>query len=179
MIRTSQTRWLASSEDGSKLVNVRSGAAGGTNQKSELSDMIQIIYSAGRQFYAVPDVRRECGLWLSVETHAMPVPSEWRRPDSVCVCVMRGRDYYRIGMFRPAHTDGSEEVSIDDQRVKDYRDAAWWTPGLEEAWVELQALGAAERSRANESASRGAKPKAEHQESETGLKTPRAKTNRG
>jgi len=141
--------------------------------------MIQIIYSAGRQFYAVPDVRRECGLWLSVETHAMPVPSEWRRPDSVCVCVMRGRDYYRIGMFRPAHTDGSEEVSIDDQRVKDYRDAAWWTPGLEEAWVELQALGAAERSRANESASRGAKPKAEHQVSETGLKTPRAKTNRG
>ena len=101
---------------------------------------IQIIFSAGRQFYAVPEVHRECGLWLSVETHPLPVPSEWRRPGSTCLVVMRGRDYYRIGVFGPQHTDGSKSVSADDALVQDWRDAAWWTPGLQEAWVELQGL---------------------------------------
>jgi hypothetical protein len=101
---------------------------------------VQIIFSAGRRFYAVPELRRECGLWLSVEKHPLPVPSEWRRPEAICACIMRGRDYYRVGMFRPVHTDGSETAGIDDERVRDYRDVAWWTPGLEEAWVELQGM---------------------------------------
>jgi hypothetical protein len=101
---------------------------------------VQIIFSAGRQFYAVPEIRRECGLWLSVEKHPLPVPPEWRRPESICACVMCGRDYYRVGVFRPLHSDGSETAGSDDERVRDYRDAAWWTPGLEEAWVELQEL---------------------------------------
>jgi hypothetical protein len=101
---------------------------------------VEIIFSAGRQFYAVPEIRRECGLWLSVEKHPLPVPPEWRRPESICACVMRGRDYYRVGMFRPLHSDGSEAASIDDERVRDYRDAAWWTPGLEEAWGELPGM---------------------------------------
>jgi hypothetical protein len=116
---------------------------------------------------------RECGLWLSIQKHPLPVPPQFRRPDSVCACVMRGRDYYRVAMFRPAHTDGCTAVSLDDELVKDYCDAAWWTPGLEEAWVELDgmkeafarasapsviparsALGEAQRSRAKESATR-------------------------
>ncbi|HJU11870.1 MAG TPA: hypothetical protein VJ728_13390 [Candidatus Binataceae bacterium] len=113
---------------------------------------VRIIYSGGGQFYAVPDVERECGLWLSVETHSLPVPPEWRRPDSVCACVIRGRDYYRIGMFRPVHTDGSEVVSADDSKVTDYRDAAWWTPGLEKAWAAAQRV-----DEAMETARRGVK----------------------
>jgi hypothetical protein len=101
---------------------------------------MQIIFSAGRQLYAVPDVRRECGLWMSVAKHPLPVPPEWRRPGSTCVVVMPGRDYYRVGIFGPQHTDGSISVALDDELVQDYRDAAWWTPGLQEAWVELKGL---------------------------------------
>jgi hypothetical protein len=105
-----------------------------------MSTKVQIIFSAGRQFYAVPDIKRECGLWLSVETRPLPVPSEYHRPHSVCACVIPGRDYFRIGVFAPQHPDGSKALPIDDALITDYRDAAWWTPGLEEAWVELQRL---------------------------------------
>jgi hypothetical protein len=113
---------------------------------------LQVIFSAGRLMYAVPDVRRECGLWLSVEKHPLPVGPEWHRPDSIAACVMRGRDYYRVGMFRPSHTNGSEARPPDDELVRDYRDAAWWTPGLEEAWAESDGykLALAEAQRAPE-----------------------------
>jgi hypothetical protein len=100
-------------------------------------NMLMVVFSAGRHFYAVPDVKRECGLWLSVEKHELPIPPEWHRPGSVCACVMRGRCYYRIGIFGPQHADGSKAISIEDELVKDYRDAAWWTPSLEEAWLEI------------------------------------------
>jgi hypothetical protein len=122
---------------------------------------VQIIYSAGRQFYAIPEVRRECGLWLSIEPYPLPVPAEWRRPDSICACIVRGRDYYRIGMFRPMHTDGSEAVNADDPRVSDYAHAAWWTPGLEEAWATAGAMSAtmvAARQIENRSRERGEPP---------------------
>jgi hypothetical protein len=108
-----------------------------------MSDEVQIMFSAGHQFYAVPDVRRECGIWLSMEKHPLPVPVEWRRPHSVAAAVMRGRDYYRIAIFGPQHTDGSSAAGTDDELVRDYRDAAWWTPGLEEAWTELDDANAA------------------------------------
>ncbi len=101
---------------------------------------VQIIFSTGGEFYAVPEIRRECSLWLSVEKHRLPVLVEWHRPDSICACIMPNRHYYRIGMFRPLHMGRSESASIDDERVRDYRDAAWWTPGLEEAWIELQGM---------------------------------------
>ena len=90
--------------------------------------------------YAVTGAGRERGLWLGIDKHPLPVPLEWHRPALVCACVMRGRSYYRIAAFGPQHSGGSKTVSIDDEPVKDYRDAAWWTPGLEEAWVELQGL---------------------------------------
>jgi hypothetical protein len=108
-----------------------------------MNDEVQIMFSAGRQFYAVPEVRRECGIWLSMEKHPLPVPVEWRRPHSVAAAVMRGRDYYRIAIFAPQHTDGSRAFGADDELVRDYRDAAWWTPGLEEAWRELENAQAA------------------------------------
>jgi len=118
---------------------------------------VEIIFSAGGQFYAVTGAGCERHLWLGVDKHPLPVPLEWHRPGLVCACVMRGRSYYRIAAFGPQHSGGSKSVSIDDELVKDYRDAAWWTPGLEEAWVELQGLreafntlGEAERSRAHQ-----------------------------
>jgi len=116
---------------------------------TDMSNEVEIIFTVGRQFYAVlrgpagpagAAPLRECGLWLSIEKKPLPVPSDWRRPDMVCACVMRGRDYYRVGIRGPQHSGGSQAISLDDELVKDYRDAAWWTPGLEEAWVELQGM---------------------------------------
>jgi hypothetical protein len=104
-----------------------------------MSEM-EILYSAGGQFYAISGGLRECELWLSFDKRPLPVPREWRRPDSICAMVMPGRDYYRIGMFRPAHTDGTKAISADDELVRDYRDAAWWTPGIEEAWAECTGM---------------------------------------
>jgi hypothetical protein len=109
---------------------------------------VQIVLSAGGNFYAVLDIPRTCGLWLSIAKHPLPVNPGWHRPGNTFAAVMRGRDYYRIGVYGPQHQDGSRSVPIDDELVKDWCDAAWWAPGLEEAW---QALGEAERSRAKES----------------------------
>jgi hypothetical protein len=104
------------------------------------SKEVQIILSAGGQFYAIPEVKRECGLWLSIAKHPTPVPTEWHRPVLSFAAVMRGRDYWRIGHHAPLHTAGSKAVSIDDELMRDYRDASWWSPGLEEAWAESQGL---------------------------------------
>jgi hypothetical protein len=106
------------------------------------SNDITIIFSADGHYYAIPSVR-ECGLWLSMAKHPLPVPPEWHYPASLCACVMRGRDYYRIGVYGPQRDGGSKPIRAEHELVKDYRDAAWWTPGLEEAWVEAQGLGEA------------------------------------
>jgi hypothetical protein len=108
-----------------------------------MSDTLQVIFSASGGFYAIPDVKRECGLWLSVEKKPLPVPAEWRRPGLAFACVMRGRDYWRIGHYAPHHTNGSKEVEPQDELVRDYSDASWWTPGLEEAWAEADGMHAA------------------------------------
>lgn len=107
---------------------------------------VQLILSAGGQFYAIPEVRRECGLWLSIAKHPLPVPTEWHRPGLSFAAVIRGRGYWRIGHHAPLHTDGSKAVSIDDELVRDYRDASWWTPGLEDAWAEATRRSEAEPS---------------------------------
>ena len=112
-----------------------------------MSTEVQIIFSAGGQFYAIPDVKRECGLWLSLAKHPLPVPNEWHRPGLSFAAVMRGRGYWRIGHHAPMHTDGSKAVSIDDELVRDYRGASWWTPGLEEAWAESTRRSEAEPSK--------------------------------
>jgi hypothetical protein len=102
---------------------------------------VQIIFNARRQLYAVPEARRDgCGLWLSIQKHPLPVPQAWRR-DSVCVCLAGAHpSYYEIGIFGPRHNDVSEAASLDDGRVLDYQHAAWWTLGLEQAWVELRTI---------------------------------------
>lgn len=105
-----------------------------------MSEQILAMFSADGSFYAVPDKREASLVWLSVVKRVLPVPIEWRRPDSLCAFVMRGRDYYRLGVFGPLHTGASQMLDPGHELVKDYRDAAWWTPGLEEAWVELEGL---------------------------------------
>jgi hypothetical protein len=109
---------------------------------SDMSEIItrevQIVLSAGGQFYAVLDIPRTCGLWLSIAKHPLPVPPEWHRPGNSFAAVMRGCDYYRVGVYGPQHQDGSRSVPIDDELVKDWCDAAWWTPGLEEAWAQIE-----------------------------------------
>src|SRR5579875_752655 len=103
---------------------------------------VQIVFSAGGQFYAIPDIRREGGIWLSLARHPLPGLS--------FAVVMRGRDYWRVGLHAPTRPDGSRAVSIDDELVRDYRDACWWTPGLEEAWAEAEGLRLAMEEMARE-----------------------------
>lgn len=112
--------------------------------ETETVTTIELIYSASRQFYLIPMVRRECMIWLSVEKYPLPVPPEWHRPGTATnwtiACVLRGRDYYRIGCLGLQHQGPIEAVEPDNQLALDYRDAAWWTPGLEEAWLECARL---------------------------------------
>jgi hypothetical protein len=107
---------------------------------SAMSNEVQIMFSGGGQFYLIPEIKRDCMLWLSITKRPLPVPSEWRRPGSLCACVMRDRGYYRLGSFELQAAGVVKAISLDDELVKDYGDAAWWTPGLEEAWVELQGM---------------------------------------
>lgn len=104
---------------------------------------VQIIYSVGRQFYAIPEIWRSGGIWLSVVRHALPIGAEWRGPGLVFAAIMRGRDYYRIGTAYPQKAGPAEPIESDSEMVRDYADAAWWTPGLQEAWVEAQGLSEA------------------------------------
>jgi hypothetical protein len=104
---------------------------------------LAIVLSSGGQFYAVLGVHRECGIWLSLEKKPLPVPSEWHRPGDTFAAVMRGRDYWRVGASAPQHSNSTKSIAPDDELVKDYLDAAWWTPGLQEAWTAADGLTAA------------------------------------
>ena len=107
---------------------------------------LALVLSSGGQFYAVLGTHRECGIWLSLQKHPLPVPSEWHRPGDTFAAVMRGRDYYRIGASAPQHSNSTKSITADDELVKDYFDAAWWTPGLQEAWAENTRRSVAEPS---------------------------------
>jgi hypothetical protein len=107
-----------------------------------MSAETQIVYSSSGDFYAVIGVR-ECGIWLSIAKHPLPVPPEWHRPGVAMACLIRGRDYYRVCTVTPQNGTQPKFISADDELVKDYREAAWWTPSLEEAWTEIQGLNEA------------------------------------
>ena len=102
----------------------------------------QIVYTVNGLYYLVPGVR-ECSLWLSTGKYRLPVPCDWRRAGGACAVIMRGRDYYRMAAFVPQNPGLSKAAGLDDELVRDYRDAAWWTPGLEEAWAEAEGMAAA------------------------------------
>ena len=93
---------------------------------------VQIIYSANCEYYAIPG-SREAGIWLSLRKYELPVRQTWRAPGLAGAAVMRGRDYYRFFSVAPMNQGRSGTIAADDELVRDYADAAWWTPGLEEA----------------------------------------------
>lgn len=101
---------------------------------------VEIAYNHAGDYYAIAGIR-ECAIWLSVEKYPLPVPHDMHRPGTVVACIMRGRDYYRIGQFGPA-SQGPVIAATENQAelIDDYRDAVWWTPGLEEAWAELDGM---------------------------------------
>jgi hypothetical protein len=111
-----------------------------------MSTELQIMYSAKGQFYAITDVARECGLWLSVAKHPLPVPRRKAPAGTDLRRCHAGPRLFRIGAYAPQNVSRSARISSDDECVKDYRDAAWSTPGLEESRVELQ--GSTRRSEA-------------------------------
>ena len=100
---------------------------------------VQISYSLDGKLYAMEGIR-ECALWMSVEKHPLPVPDGWHRPGIVMAAIMRGRDYYRICQFAPTSLGQRVTIDEDSELVTDYREAAWWTPGLEQAWAEIDKL---------------------------------------
>ena len=101
---------------------------------------MEIIYTVDRKFYVIPAASRECSFWLSVESYPLPVPIEWHRPGLTFACVFPRRDHYRIGSGGPGRPGSTEQIQDDSQLVADYREAVWWTLGLEEAWAELDGM---------------------------------------
>jgi hypothetical protein len=102
---------------------------------------MQVLFSPDRQYYSVAGVEVPVDLlWLSVTTYPLPVPSYFQHPTPFCACLNRGRNYYRVGTAAPQRVWQIENKDSDDPLVSDFRDASWWTPGLEEAWVEIQGL---------------------------------------
>ncbi len=53
---------------------------------------------------------------------------------------MRGRDYWRRFTRGRLLLGAQKLIAAGDVLIRDYIDAAWWTPGLEEAWAETEGL---------------------------------------
>jgi len=96
------------------------------------------------KWFSFPEIERPFreGLWLSLDTYPLPVPTQWCRPGITFACVFRDRGYFRLGSVQPQRlAAGRPKVTpIDDERVLDFRNAVWWTPGLEDAWREVDRL---------------------------------------
>ncbi len=98
-----------------------------------------VLWNSDATYYCVPGIARDGAIWLSVQTFAKPVGPEWRYPNSFGVVLMRGRDYVRRFTRMRLTAGRTETLAADSPMVADWRDAAWWTPGLAEAWAELDA----------------------------------------
>lgn len=98
---------------------------------------LQITYSIDRDYYLIPEVKRECPIWLSLIKKPLPIPSHLRGPGVIFAAIMPGRDYYRLGDRLDRRQGSISEVQTDSELVSDYFDASWWSPGLEEAWEKL------------------------------------------
>ncbi len=107
---------------------------------AEQNNEVTVLLNSDGNYYCCPAVPREGALWLSVETFPKPVGPEWRYPNTFGVALIRGRDYVRHFTRMRLTAGRTETVSADTGMVADWRAASWWTPGLEEAWAELDAL---------------------------------------
>jgi hypothetical protein len=106
----------------------------------EVKAVLTQVFSADQAFYCIGEVAREGGLWLGVEKRPLPVVPMLRRPAVSGAAVMRGRGYWRRFTMMPLAQGNTTAVPADDGLVNDYRDAAWWTPGLEQTWAEADEL---------------------------------------
>ena len=98
---------------------------------------VTVLFNGDGTYYCCPAVARDGAMWLSVDTFPLPVGPEWRYPNTFGVALMRGRDYVRRFTRMRLTAGRTEAVAPDAALVADWRAAAWWTPGLAEAWAEL------------------------------------------
>jgi|SRR5208283_1375520 len=107
---------------------------------AEQNNEVTVLLNSDGNYYCCPAAPREGALWLSVETFPKPVKPEWRYRNTFGVALIRGRDYVRHFTRMRLTAGRTETVSADTGMVADWRAASWWTPGLEEAWAELDAF---------------------------------------
>jgi hypothetical protein len=101
---------------------------------------VTMLLSADGTYYCCPAVPRDGALWLSVATYPKPVGPEWRYPNHFGVALVRGRDYVRRFTRMRLRAGRTEMLAANADLVLDWINAAWWTPGLEEAWDALDAV---------------------------------------
>ena len=98
---------------------------------------VTVLFNGDGTYYCCPAVARDGAVWLSVTTLPLPVGPEWRYPNTFGVALLRGRDYVRQFTRMRLTAGRTQTVAPDAPLVADWRDACWWTPGLETAWAEL------------------------------------------
>ena len=104
-----------------------------------------VQFSSDGAYYLVPRIGAEKFpqggiIWLETATNPLPVGHEWHTPNLFGAAVMRRRDYWRRFTRGRLLLGAQKSIAAGDVLIRDYIDAAWWTPGLEEAWVELHGL---------------------------------------
>ncbi len=104
-----------------------------------------VQFSSDGAYYLVPRIGVEKFpqggmIWLETATHPLPVGQEWHTPNLFGAAVMRGRDYWRRFTRGRLLPGAQTSIAAADVLIRDYIDAAWWTPGLEEAWAETEGL---------------------------------------
>ena len=104
-----------------------------------------VQFSSDGAYYLVPRIGVEKFpqggmIWLETATHPLPVGQEWHTPNLFGAAVMRGRDYWRRFTRGRLMPGAQKLIAAGDVLIRDYIDAAWWTPGLEEAWAEADGL---------------------------------------
>ena len=124
-----------------------------------------VQFSSDGAYYLVPRIEAEKFpqggmIWLETTMHPLPVGREWHTPNLFGAAVMRGRDYWRRFTRGRLLLGAQKWVAGSDVLVRDYADAAWWTPGLEEAWMEADGLDEAVRELHRERTESGAESEA-------------------
>jgi hypothetical protein len=104
-----------------------------------------VQFSGDGAYYLVPRIGAEKFpqggmIWLETATHPLPVGQEWHTPNLFGAALMRGREYWRRFTRARLLLGAQKTIAASDVLLRDYIDAAWWTPGLEEAWAEAEGL---------------------------------------
>ena len=114
--------------------------------RHEEAEQVEVVqFSSDGAYYLVPRIGAEKFpqggmIWLETATHPLPVGQEWHTPNLFGAAVMRGRDYWRRFTRGRLMPGAQKPIAAGDVLIRDYIDAAWWTPGLEEAWAETEGL---------------------------------------